>query len=236
MKIRESSLAKLTLTAYQNPRLSEYVGTVEAMYNPGEIALDYAASYQERRALNDISNANVFIDAPPGTLSVQLVFDGQLPGSRTSVDARLTELRQLCGIIDGVSRQTRYLKVQWGKLGWHGDGYFAGRMQQLAIRYTLFDRDGSPLRATASLTLIEDRDPDLQRARHGLTAQHFPVAQVPAATPLPLIATAAMSVSGDMADKAPVDYLTLALANDLDHLDALVPGQMLAWPADGQTP
>ncbi len=231
-KIR-GSLSKLTIIAYKDDMLTAQVGQLEAMYNPEALSLDYAARYDEKPALNEVTDSNVFVGTNPGRLEVQLIFDGTLPTHWEPVDQQLNQLRMLCGVVDGTTRQTRYLKILWGNFSWHGDGYFACRMERLSVRYTLFDRDGSPLRATATLSVVEDRDRGIQHAKLGLNRSMSPVVQVLAGTALPLMAAAQSAIVGAvMAEKPAVDYLTLAKTNDLDHLDAIKPGQQLDWPVN----
>ncbi|WP_157685813.1 hypothetical protein [Robbsia andropogonis] len=230
-KIR-GGLSKLTIIAYKDVALTTEVGRMEAMYNPEALSLDYAARYEEEPALNDPIQTTAFVDANAGRLDIQLIFDGSLPTHREPVEAQLSRLRSLCCVVDATSGQTRFLKIQWGSFNWHGHGYFACRMERLSVRYTLFDRDGSPLRATASLNVIEDVEPGIQRAKLGVRNPQPSVVQVIAGTGLSLMAAAqSATVGAVMVDKPPVDYLELAKANDLDHLDAIRPGQALAWPA-----
>ncbi|MCG1055035.1 hypothetical protein KQH49_08745 [Mycetohabitans sp. B5] len=155
--VTEGGLAQLKLTAYLDRELKQEVGSLEVMYNPESLELTYEAEYEVNEALNDRTLANSFKSLRPGQLSVPLLFDGTLPGNDDEVDKQLGALRTLCGVVDGRSHETRFLKVTWGKLSWYGDGYFAGRMTRLSVRYTLFDRKGAPLRASATLELLEDK-------------------------------------------------------------------------------
>lgn len=233
MKTLERGLVKLTIHAYVDRELKRAAGSIEVMYNPESLQLDYKAVYRENHALNDSSHVNSFTELHPGNLSLELLFDGHLPGNRKSVDGQLTELRTLCGIVDGRSQETRFLQVKWGTLSWHGSGYFAGRMTSMAVRYTMFDRDGAPLRANVTLDLLEDRSIVLQKSAQGLSAPRAAAARAPAGSPLPLIASGALGLlAGAERSIGAVDYLDLAYANDLDHLKAFAPGQTLVWPAE----
>ncbi|KAG0187717.1 hypothetical protein DFQ28_005937 [Apophysomyces sp. BC1034] len=222
------ALAKLTLHGYLDRELKRQAGGMEAMYNPETLELNYEADYRDNEAINDDSLANCFTGLQPGCLTLQLLFDGQLPGNTKPVDAQLTELRTLCGIIDGRSRETRFLQVKWGKLSWHGDGYFAGRMTSMAVRYTLFDRDGAPLRASVTLSLIEDRSIVLQKAAKGLSAPSVSTLRAPDMSSLPLIASGALATGAALGGSSVVDYLDLAYANNLDNLDDIQPGKRRA--------
>lgn len=228
MKALERSLAKLTIRAYLDRELKREIGHIQAMYNPEALELNYEADYQENQALNDSSQVNYFTGLRPGRLSLQLLFDSQLPGNTQPVDTQLTVLRALCGIVDGRSQETRFLQVKWGKLSWHGDGYFAGRMASMSVSYTLFDRDGAPLRANVTLVLKEDRSIVLQQSAQGRLTPTPSVVQVQGQDTLPLIASSALS-----AQSSTVDYLDLAYTNDLDNLGAITPGQTLVWPTSG---
>lgn len=233
MKTIERGLVKLAIHAYVDRELKRAAGSIEAMYNPESLQLNYKAAYRENHAINDSSHVNSFTELHPGNLSLELLFDSQLPGSDKSVDRQLTALRTLCGIVDGRSQETRFLQVKWGALSWHGSGYFAGRMTSMAVRYTLFDRDGAPLRANVTLELLENRSIVLQKSAQGLSAPRAAAARAPAGTSLPLIAGVALELfTGADKSVGAVDYLDLAYANDLDHFKAFTPGQALVWPAD----
>lgn len=227
------ALAKLSLHGYLDRELKRQAGGMEAMYNPDTLELNYEADYRDNEAINDDSLANSFTGLQPGRLNLQLLFDSQLPDNTKPVDAQLTELRTLCGIIDGRSRETRFLQVKWGKLSWHGDGYFAGRMTSMAVRYTLFDRDGAPLRASVTLSLIEDRSIVLQKAAKGLSAPAVSTLRAPDMSSLPLIASGALATGAALGGSSMIDYLDLAYANDLDNLDDIEPGKVLISPTNG---
>lgn len=213
MSLWDKTLAKLTIQAYRDVKLSqsEHIGGIVAMYNPSELTLNYAAMYDDINALNDVSNVPTFQDAPPGTLDLQLIFDSHLPGHRTPIDAQIAAMKRICGIVNGTTRETHYLKVTWGKFNWVGDGYFAGRMQNLSVRYTLFDRDGSPLRATANLSLLEDRDPYLEEQKRK-QADRLPTKTV--TTNESDLLTVAHSTAGGL------DAIEIARHNKLDDLGA----------------
>lgn len=231
-KIR-GKLSKLTITAYKDIALTQEVGSVEAMYNPEELTLEYGARYEQQDGLNYEAISNDFVAVAPGTLEVQLIFDSTLPTHSEPVDQQLSRLRTLCGVVDGTSRQTRYLKIRWGSFSWHGNGYFAGRMQRMSVRYNLFGRNGSPMRAYVTLGVLEDSDPKMHRAKLGLNKRPSPRVIVPEGTSLALVAAAQFAaVDGAMAEKPAVDYLALARKNNLDHLDDINPGKTLVWPTE----
>jgi len=231
MKFYELGLSKLKITGYLDREMKRSVGELQAMYNPSSLALDYQTDYRVDEFINSVTQSNQYRKARPGGLTLDLMFDGSLPGNSVPVDDQLTALRELCCEVDPGSGQPYFLQVSWGKLRWNGLGYFAGRMSSLAVRYTLFDRDGTPLRAQASLTLTADESLVLQDAKNSLKAPTQVVLPVPDMTTLPLLVNAASI--GAVALNAALnftDYLVVAYANNLASLSDLAPGDPLLVP------
>jgi len=154
------------------------------------------------------------------------VFDQRMPGNTTSVAGQLGELRRLCYTVNPATKEPNFLKLSWGNMDWGGYSYYAGRMKSLAFEHTLFDRDGAPLRASARLTLLADRDIELQKSEGRLLSPPVSMLTIPAVAGLALMAASvAYHVAGG------VDYLDLARFNDLDNLDDLEPGGTLSVPS-----
>ncbi|MNJ18640.1 hypothetical protein D3C77_129460 [compost metagenome] len=105
---------------------------------------------------------------------------------------------------------------------------FMGRATRFSVSYTLFERDGTPLRAGIALSLVADASLVLQNAKQNLKSPPIAVISVPDASTLPLIAAQAGTFL-----KGGMDYLTLADSNDLDSLNGIQPGQTLTAPASG---
>lgn len=228
----DQTLAKLTITGYTDAKLTKRVGQVAAMYNPNTVALNYSANYDKPTFAMRRSTRAELRYLWPGNLNLELMFEGRLSDSTASVDTRLTTLRELCGVLDARSQETRYLKVEWGKFSWHGQKYFVGRMVSLKVDCLLFDRHGAPQRARAALELIEDSREAPMAAQDSKPNQRS-VVTVPDLASLALLATGAVLTGLDTADvKNSIDPLKLAKANDLDTLDSAQPGQTLVWPID----
>lgn len=222
-----NNLEKMTIESYSDIQLQQFVDAIEVMYNPAEIPLSFSAEYRESAALNSVANPPTFVEVKPTTLEIPLIFDAQLPanlfsmGMDRDIEGMLKKLKSMCGMIDSKTLETRYLKLQWGRFQWMGAGYFAGRMQQLSVRYTLFDRHATPLRASVSLSLIEDQDPDRVRAELGLSSR------------LPAV----FRVIGDMSMDAVAHQLTgsvhnvfeLARQNNVSSLSTLKAGSVPKW-------
>ncbi|MCG1047900.1 hypothetical protein KQH58_10970 [Mycetohabitans sp. B6] len=220
MGLLERGLTKLTLEAYQGANGQKKIGTLTAMYNPQTISLDYAASYQTSSGINQHHDVSWYRQVEPPTLSLELILDARGPSGGKPVDAQLSQLRALCFTV-GPKGEAPFLHVTWGKMSWHGHGFFAGRLQQLSVSYTLFDRNAAPLRASATLTFKGETSDDMAKLRAGQPVSRQLVS-ADAKTPLPNL----LEQSGGAAGKA--DYLAVARTNGLSNLSELKPGRWLA--------
>ncbi|MBA3843350.1 MAG: hypothetical protein H0X39_12205 [Actinobacteria bacterium] len=222
-------LSKLTIKAYPSRESQTATRQIEAMYNPASIQLSYRAELTPQEYLNSLQVSNQYQRIYPGALRLDLVFDATLPENRDkSIDAQLDELRAMCSSVDAKSGETRFLRVYWGKMSWNGRGYFAGRLADLDVRYTMFDRAGRPLRATTSLNIIADESAEIQKAQTGLSAPEHRIVTAGALDTLPLIAAQV----GNLKPGISADYLDIAYANDLNNLRSIVPGTRLLVSAE----
>lgn len=246
-QLMEHGLAKLRITAYKRPSNElEPIGSLSAMYNPKTINLSYEAQYEAGSLIGEPETRNRYVKSHPGGLHLDLIFDATLPGNSDSVEAQLKELRRLTMSVyevsptassGGVTAQggdsdayksshmsTPHLRVSWGTMQWHEHGYFAGFLSKLSITYTLFDRDGTPLRATAALDLVASTNLTIEDA--GLSKFTPPVASVsvPDMSALDLVAGAFELVSAGFVGWS---YLQLAYDNALNNFDDFQPGDIL---------
>ncbi|MFJ3368113.1 hypothetical protein [Pseudomonas sp. NPDC086251] len=224
-------LVKLTITAYADRNLTKVVGMIGAKFNPDSLQLSYATQYSANDFINDTAQSNNYSKTEPGDLGLELVYDDRMFSVGGSLEDELTALRQLCYTVDPSRGEPRFLKVQWGNMRWARNGYFAGRMTALSFHYSLFDRDGTPLHATAKLTIQADESIAKQEAEQSLLSPPGLVISVPAGPAnLALVAaTASTSLVGG------INYLDLAWSNDLDNFDDIKPGQTLVAPLAGGT-
>ncbi|PHM45261.1 hypothetical protein Xmau_00911 [Xenorhabdus mauleonii] len=221
MSLIERNLSKLTLTAFKDREGKISVGSLQAMYNPDAIQLDYQTRYQQDESINNTSQSSRYVLSQPVGLSLVLLFDATMPGNSTPIETQLSTLKSLCAA-DASTHVPHFLKIKWGKMRWENKGYFAGRASGLSVNYTLFDRDATPLRASASLTLVADESFVIQATERQLQSPPATAVSVTDMISLPLIALGAgASLAGG------IDYLTLAWQNDLDNLDDFTSGQML---------
>ncbi|RQR10389.1 hypothetical protein DF026_35570 [Burkholderia stagnalis] len=209
----------MTLEAYQGDNGQKKIGSLTAMYNPQTIALDYRASYQTSSGLNQHHDVSWYRQVEPPTLSLDLILDARGPKGGAPVDVQLSNLRALCFTVSPKG-EAPFLRVTWGKMSWHGHGFFAGRLQTLAIRYTLFDRNATPLQASASLELRGETSDDMAKLKAGQPVTRQLVSGDDK-TSLPSL----LEQSGGASSQS--EYLSMGGTNRLDNLSELKPGRPL---------
>ncbi|MCQ4054441.1 hypothetical protein [Aeromonas sp. SG16] len=224
MSMLERSLAKLTVRGYLDREMRNSVGSVMAMYNPDSLRLNYKANYSGNDFINSDVQSNTYVTSSPGHLYLELIFDARMPGNNLSVEDKLSALHELCYSVSPQTREPNFLSISWGKLlvGGAAGRDFNGRCNDYSVNYTLFERDGTPLRATVALSIMADSSMVLQQAMTNLKSPHKALVTVPDMSNLPMLATHSAALV-----RGAGDYLDLANSNNLDNLYASEPGQTL---------
>ena len=137
------------------------VPAVEAHYNPKEIDLGKQASWKDVPFARP-GNAKEHFDleytgAPARTMSIELLFDGYEKG--LSIEPIIATLTRLASPIDELADNAERRRPHICVAVWsHGElPKFQCVIEGLAVKYTMFARDGKPLRATCQLKLKEIR-------------------------------------------------------------------------------
>lgn len=124
---------------------------VEAQFNPKEISIDKAVPWQRQKtqAPGDLE----FSAGEPMTMSCELMFDSFEAG--LSIQGEIDKLHLLSDIDPSLKRPPK-VNVVWGS----GGGAlppFPAVIESIGIKYTMFDANGRPLRATVRLGLKQAR-------------------------------------------------------------------------------
>jgi len=123
--------------------------------------------FTEEAAAGGTGRSNAFSRDKGVSLKLSLLFDGTgaVPEMPTrAVADQIGDLRRLALQINGQTHAPNYLQLTWGTL------LFKGRMKSLQIEYTLFNPDGSPLRAKATAAFIGFRENLDGRAAQNLSS------------------------------------------------------------------
>jgi len=232
--------AKLTIVAYLDPGRSQPFREIEAQFNPETLSGRHEVRFQTRHGIATSATAANFAYSPPQTLSVKLIFDGtqadawggrrlgalaagRLQGLGVpTVGERIEEFLDACYRIKHPTHEPAYLKLTWGPGVFRG-GSFDCRLESADIKYTLFERDGSPLRAELDAVFVADLDPFKKAAIERLSSPDLSHRRrVASGDTLPLLC---LEIYGSAQY-----YLRVAEANGLDDFRVLEPGRELVFP------
>ncbi len=220
-------LEKLKIKAFKsrNRSTADAIGTFEAMFNPESFSEKYEIIYGKNQGYNSTNKQVHYQRSKPAELGLNLLVDGtgvdqfgleRLAGTKT-VTTRIQDFLKLTFRMNGKIHEPNYLTVEWGSL------IFACRLGSLNIKYTSFDRDGTPLRAELETTFLADQEVKKRMAVENKSSPdltHRVVVQ--AGDTLPLLT---QRIYG-----ATAPYLWVAEVNGLDDFRLLSPGQELVFP------
>jgi hypothetical protein len=138
-------VAKLRITALEGRHQGE---VLEAQFNPKEIEVDRTIPWLYQRLA---PGPPQFLGAEPARMSFELLFDGVEQSK--SVQPRLDRLHRLSSVDETLHHPPR-VKVAWGSAA-GAMPTFDGVIEAVSVRYLTFAGNGVPLRATATVKLIE---------------------------------------------------------------------------------
>ncbi|MDQ3112434.1 MAG: LysM peptidoglycan-binding domain-containing protein [Bacteroidota bacterium] len=238
------ALAKVTIIPFVKTEV-DLGGTVKsilvptgvpfvAMYNPTSFTKTNNLKFSEKQTSDGTPGKLEYKYQDNDTLNIKILLDatGASPGSGV-VGSALTKTAKNLGGVDvmvaaffaitkfpnPISHTPNFLKILWG-----AGLYFEGKLSGATVSYTLFDRNGRPLRATIDATFTQDAtDSFLANIKNFFSS--------------PDVTKTYTVKAGDtiynLAQKEYNDdsyYLQIAEANDLKNYRKLVPGQVLIFP------
>jgi Contractile injection system tube protein len=122
-------------------------------YNPKELSFNKAAQWQRKPAKGATKAATPEFQGPsPMTLSVELFLDGYEAGQDISDD--IDTLYSCCGPMDN-SIQAKKPSPPWVVFGWGNNTQLTAIVKSVAVKLTMFGADGTPLRATCTVSMEE---------------------------------------------------------------------------------
>jgi hypothetical protein len=166
-KLEKMTLRVIEYADGSRPEVSEDKAfTVQV--NPASYSLSKRINYQTAQPMGSQESTATFSSSSPSTLQFEIVFDGtgvidtaslldEIPlvgaiASAFSEDEELTVYEQILKFeeivykLDGDIHQPNKVQIFWGTL------QFEGGLSSINYSYTLFQPDGSPLRAKANCT------------------------------------------------------------------------------------
>lgn len=225
MPILDNVPAKLKIQAYTDPEFSSKAGDAifEVMYNPESYSVKYEQEFEEEKAKGNSSAAPVYAGTKPQELSIEFTLDGTgVSGKAVDVQTEVLNFKSICVDYHGDEHRPFFLHVSWGTLAlW-------GILKSADVKYTLFDKDGNPLRAKVTASFVETETPEAREAREKNSSPDLThLRQVKAGDTLPLMT---YKIYGNSKH-----YLEVARVNGLDDYRNLVPGTQIYFPPISKT-
>ena len=122
---------------------------IEFQFNPKEFSVSKSANWKE--TVTHTQTDVEYLGPSPSTMSLTMFLDGSEKG--TDVSKQVKELMDACMPTDASTSKNRPLppgvRFGWDKV------YFEGYLTKVEARYTLFKRDGVPIRAACTLSIAE---------------------------------------------------------------------------------
>lgn len=225
------SISKLTIY-YEQSTEGVYTGILEALFNPSQLVYNKKVKYRKDNPLPEGETQSWMTEydsTDQETLGINLFFDvyeevakwklnplAWLLMSKPNVFEYTKKLADLARFVKNLHAPPVCV-LKWGKIK-----VFTGVLTTLKQTYTMFDSDGTPLRATADCTFLE-KAMDSDAKRYELNSPDVDKTHVvrPGDT-LDLIAAELYE------DRR--QWRVIADANRIDNPRRLTPGQILHIP------
>lgn len=138
----------------------------EPVYNPTEFSVNYGTGYDGGEVPISADVSKKYTSTAPRNLSMKLFFDGTGASPSASslgamasnalgvhvntVDLQIETFIGLASAVDNTKHRPRFVMIIWGSF------IMTGVVTTMNVKYTLFQPDGRPLRATMDLTIKEN--------------------------------------------------------------------------------
>ena len=130
---------------------------VHAQYNPKELEISKTIPWQKHSKANSDGMQQEFTGAEPRTMSLELLFDGF--EKNQSISGMVAKLEKMASVRNEKGkddeRRPHHCVVVWGTVIGGSDNRFQCVINSVTTKYTMFHKEGYPLRATVVLKLTE---------------------------------------------------------------------------------
>ncbi len=157
------SVTKLEIQPLNPLTMSPSGGPIKVAFNPNSYSITKSVTWKTPDSSTGEGNTQELLNAPKLTfgggssriLTInELFFDVTEPGSGKDVREKTNEIVALTRI-NRTFKQPPACRVSWGSAPSGSDFPFDGVITDLTQTFTLFKKDGTPVRATLSVTFTE---------------------------------------------------------------------------------
>jgi nucleoid-associated protein YgaU len=189
---------------------------IEVLFNPTEYSIEHSASYQETAPPGLDNPITQFVNGNSQVLAMDLFFDTYTDGGGEDVSERTRQFTDLVRI-DGDLHAPPTVRFTWGVL------LFQAIIDKISQRFTMFLADGTPVRATLSVTFTQYKTiPEQLQDPRRSSADKTKHRMVEGPADLWLLAAREY---GDVAH-----WRRIARANRIDDPRSIVAGDVLVLP------
>ena len=190
--------------------------SIEVYFNPTEYALDKSNQYQNG-ALPGLANPVVqFVNGNAETLTMDLFFDTYVDGGRADVRTLTSRVTDLLDV-DSHLHAPPVVRFVWGPV------QFEAVIERVGQKFTMFLDDGTPVRATLSVTFHEYKTIARQLRELGLESADRTKRRL--VGDADMLWTIAWREYGDVEQ-----WRVIAKANDIEDPRIVEPGRELTLP------
>ncbi|SDA57805.1 MULTISPECIES: hypothetical protein [unclassified Janthinobacterium] len=214
------TLKKLTIIAYADPGFSDQLGEYALQINPESYRQTHSTQYTDNDSTDTAGVTTKFYVSDPQKVSFDFYLDatGVMETAIASVAAEISKLKGIAYDYNGQIHAPNYLELVWGN-----GVTFNCRLTSLDIDYTLFQTDGTPVRAKLSAGFEEYLSPQEIAQRANKSSPDMTHARVVhSGDTLP-------AMCNDIYGSSRY-YLGVAQYNRLSNFRQLVPGSTLYFP------
>jgi hypothetical protein len=123
---------------------------IPVLFNPTEYSVEYSASFQETAPPGLANPIIQFVNGNARVLTMDLLFDTYTDGGGRNVIEVTQPFTDLLSI-DGVLHAPPRVEFRWGVF------HFVAVVEKISQRFTMFRSDGTPVRATLTVTFKQYR-------------------------------------------------------------------------------
>ncbi len=139
--------------------VGDLFGGLTFKYNPEKFSLSKRASWEDHgRSLNELWARPTFLQTAPGRITMSIFFDAyeEVAGDVSGDVQKLMDWTKP-GFSFGSEDEPPLLEFSWGaSQALQGMQFY---LESVDAEYTLFRADGTPIRATCQVSLVEATDP-----------------------------------------------------------------------------
>ena len=212
-------LEKMRIKSYSDSRYEQFVEEFQVMFNPEQLTLNYEIETDDSQGAGTSATEATYLKSKPQEWSIDFLIDGTgvTTGTPLDVEEQINKFLEITYLFHGDTHRPRYLKIAWGP--------FIKRctLQSANVNYTLFDNEGTPLRAIISGSFKEFIEEELRVAIEDASSPDLThIRTVQKGDTLHLMC---YKIYGDSSY-----YIQVADVNELTNFRTLKPGTELFFP------